>query len=221
MKRLMKSASFFVVTLICFGVLSSVYFKIAKVSMSSFNGYTIVVDAGHGGRDGGSIGANGTIEKEINLRYAKELKNKLIQMGFKVEMTRKNDDGLYSEFASNKKISDLNKRIEIIKKAKPNLLISIHMNSFPTTTAKGATTYYRNKDEEGMHVADLIQKSIKNNCGARWENGKVGDYYILNETYYTAVLIECGFISNPEEEKLLNTDDYIKRFTKDTLLTSL
>ena len=146
------------------------------------------------------------------MKYALELKNKLANMGYKVILTRKNDDGLYSNFAKNKKISDMNKRMEIIKNANPNLMISVHMNSFPDKSAKGAVTYYRFDDEPSKRVADLVQKSLKVNCGARFEQGKTGDYYILNNSYYTSILIECGFISNPEEENLLNSDEYRNKF---------
>lgn len=172
------------------------------------NGFTIVLDAGHGGRDGGSVGVNGTIEKEINLEYTMALKDKLIENGFNVELTRKNDDGLYSNFDKNKKQSDMNERYKIIKKANPNLVISVHMNSFKASSARGAITYYRSGDESGKACADLIQKSLYTQCGAKYQNAKVGDYYMLNCSYYTAVLVECGFLSNPEEEKMLNSENY-------------
>ena len=189
-------------------MLTSVFSMVVAYRVSKSNGITIVLDAGHGGRDGGSVGVNGTIEKEINLDYVIALKEKLVKNGFKVVLTRKNDDGLYSEFAKNKKQSDMNKRFEIIKQVNPNLVVSIHMNSFQTASAKGAVTYYRSGDSASKHCADLIQKSLNKYCGARFENGKVGDYFMLNCSYYTAVLIECGFISNPEEEKLLNDEKY-------------
>ena len=189
-------------------VLSFFYSNIVSRSVSKLNGIKIVLDAGHGGRDGGSIGFNGTIEKEINLKYVKLLKDKLVKNGFTVELTRKNDDGLYSEFAKNKKTRDMNARFSLIKKFNPNLVISIHMNSFSNPNVRGATTYYRVNDKSGKNCADLIQKSIATYCGARTNEGKVGDYYILNCTYYTAILIECGFISNPEEERLLNSKEY-------------
>ncbi len=209
-----KTVSALLVIVILFAGISFVYGRIAKYTMASFNGLTIVIDAGHGGRDGGSVGINGTVEKSINLDYALAIKENLVRMGFKVIMTRKNDDGLYSEFAKNKKISDLNKRMEIIKKSNPNLVISVHMNSFSSSSARGAMTYYRKGDEASKNVADLIQKSLNKNCGAVWQNGKVGDYYILNNSYYTSVLIECGFISNPEEEKLLLNNEYKNKFSK-------
>lgn len=193
-------------------LLTFAFSHIVAVSASGYNGITIVLDAGHGGRDGGSVGVNGTIEKEINLRYTLALKEKLVSAGYRVELTRKTDDGLYLESAKNKKMSDLNARMEIIKRANPNLVISIHMNSFSSQSAHGASTYYRSGDESGQIVSDLIQQSLNTYLGAPSTKGKVGDYYILNESYYTAVLIECGFLSNPEEEHLLNTDEYLEKF---------
>ena len=133
---------------------------------------------------------------------------------YKVVLTRKNDDGLYSEFAKNKKTSDMNERFKIIRKANPNLVISIHMNSFSSKSARGAITYYRDGDKAGKECADLIQKSIAIYCGAKNSLGKIGDYYMLNCSYYTAVLIECGFISNPEEEQLLNSAEYKNKMIK-------
>ena len=193
-------------------LLTFAFSHIVAVSASGYNGITIVLDAGHGGRDGGSVGVNGTIEKEINLKYTLALKEKLVSAGYRVELTRKTDDGLYLESAKNKKMSDLNARMEIIKRANPNLVISIHMNSFSSQSAHGASTYYRSGDESGQIVSDLIQQSLNTYLGAPSTTGKVGDYYILNESYYTAVLIECGFLSNPEEERLLNTDEYLIKF---------
>ena len=189
-------------------IISGFYANIVALRVSKFNGITVVLDAGHGGRDGGSVGVNGTIEKDINLEYVLALKDKLVDNGFKVVLTRKNEDGLYSEFAKNKKQSDMKARFKIIQDANPNLVISIHMNSFPTASAKGATTYYRADDRASEICADLIQKSLHTYCGARSSAGKVGDYYMLNCSYYSSVLIECGFISNPDEERLLNSEQY-------------
>lgn len=194
-------------------IIVSFYFSgIVAYSVSNYNGITIVIDAGHGGRDGGSVGINGTIEKEINLKYALTLKEKLVDSGYRVELTRRTDDGLYSETALNKKMSDMRARFNIIQKTNPNLVISIHMNSFNSPTARGAITYYRNGDEASKRCADLVQASLNTYCEAPSAQGKVGDYYILNCSYYTSILIECGFISNPEEERLLNTDSYREKF---------
>ena len=191
--------------------LSFVFSHIVSLSMAKSNGITIVLDAGHGARDGGSVGANGTIEKEINLRYTLALKDKLVSAGYYVELTRKNDEPLYSPLAKNKKMSDMQARMNTIKRANPNLVISVHMNSFPLKTAHGATTYYRKGDESGRTIADTIQQCLNHYASAPQTKGKIGDYYILNSSYYTAVLIEFGFLSNPNEEAELNTDEYMNR----------
>ncbi len=212
MKDFIKRNKLLACIILVMMALSACYSKIVDISVSKYNGITIVVDAGHGGRDGGSVGVNGTIEKEINLEYAVLLKERLVQNGFRVVLTRKDDEGLYSPLAKNKKQSDMNARLKIIERANPNLVISIHMNSFPSGNAHGANTYYRAGDEASEKCADLIQKSVATYCNAKNIKSREGDYFILNSSYYTAVLIECGFISNAREETLLNTKDYKKRF---------
>lgn len=208
MTNFFKTKRFLIVVVCLLFALSCAYSQIVEVQAAKFNGITIVLDAGHGGRDGGSVGTNGTIEKEINLKYTLALKEKLVSLGYHVELTRKTDDGLYSELAPNKKTSDMKARFEIIKKTNPNLVISIHMNSFPDKSASGANTYYRAGDEASKNIANLIQASINTYCGAKTKQGKVGNFYILNCSYYTSVLVECGFISNPEEETKLNSAEY-------------
>lgn len=198
---------------LCFVVCSSLIFSAVLCSSSKYNGITIVIDAGHGGRDGGSVGVSGTIEKEINLDYSLALKEKLEKAGYRVVLTRKNDDGLYSPLSKNKKLSDMQARFRIIKKANPNLVVSIHMNSFRDKSAHGATTYYREGDEASQTIGNLIQKSLYTYVDAPTLNSKVGDYYILNCSYFTAVLVECGFISNPQEEAQLNTKEYKNKLT--------
>ena len=212
MKKFLLKTKGIIAVILVFVILSFVYAEIVKKVGLNYNGITIVLDAGHGGRDGGSVGTNGTIEKNINLEYVLILKNKLTDCGYKVVLTRKDDAGLYSPLAENKKISDMNKRMEIIKKANPNLVISIHMNSFNDSSVNGATTYHKIDDEASIICATLIQKSLMTYCHAKNSLSKDGDYFMLNCSYYTSVLIECGFLSNPEEEKMLNTDEYRKKF---------
>ncbi len=211
-KEIFSKHKFMIAIILIMLLLSFCFSGIVAYSVSNYNGITIVIDAGHGGRDGGSIGINGTIEKKINLKYALTLKEKLVKSGYRVELTRKTDDGLYSETAKNKKMSDMRARFKIIQNTNPNLVISIHMNSFSSSDAYGAITYYRNGDESSKRCADLIQSSLNTYCSAPAKQGRIGDYYILNCSYYTSILIECGFISNPEEEKLLNTDEYRNKF---------
>lgn len=170
--------------------------------------YTIVIDAGHGARDGGCVGISGSVEKDLNLQYALTLKSLLETKNIKVVMTRTNDDELYDENASNKKLSEMKARATLIKNSAPDLVISIHMNSFPLKSVSGAKAFYRADSEKSKLVADNIQKSMYSYCNLKSKTSQVGDYYILNCTDYTSVLIECGYLSNPEEEQKLLTKEY-------------
>ena len=164
------------------------------------------------GRDGGSIGANGSIEKELNLAYAKSLKKLLEKSGVNVVMTRDSDGGLYSEDANNKKLSDMRKRRDIINNCQPDLVVSVHMNSFPLDSCKGAKTFYQIGSDVSCSAAKDIQNSLNYYIDNASKTVSAGDYYILNCTKYTSVLIECGFVSSPEEEQLLNNEDYKNKF---------
>ena len=190
-------------------VISSVgVFFIAKTAKASTYISTIVIDAGHGGIDGGSIGYSGTIEKDINLEYSKTLKSMCSEFGFKVVMTRSNDSGLYSPFAVNKKKDDMKKRKQIIERAKPDIVISIHMNSTKGNTSRGAQVFYNKENEHSIKLANSIQKQFQDKLIKPRKTSQSGDYYIINCTPYPSVIVECGFLSNKEEEKLLLTNDY-------------
>lgn len=191
-------------------IVSSTIFKFLKdVSAESpIYEYTIVIDAGHGARDGGCVGISGSVEKNLNLEYANTLKSFLENKNIKVLMTRTNDDKLYEEKASNKKLSEMKARATLIKNSAPDLVVSIHMNSFPLKSVNGAKAFYRADSEKSKLVADNIQKSMYYYCGLKSKNSSTGDYYILNCTDHTTVLVECGYLSNPEEEQKLLTKEY-------------
>ena len=171
--------------------------------------YTVVIDAGHGGIDGGSVGKQtGAVESELNLAYAKNLAKCLNNMGINVVLTRKDANGLYDESAPSLKKSDMKKRKEIIETTNPTLIVSIHMNSFSSPRARGAQTFYKKDNEQGKILAEAIQTQLKQNIEYGKESCKVGDYYILNCTDIPSVLVECGFLSNAEDEELLVSADY-------------
>lgn len=199
--------------LACVILITSLIIGIRVTSVNSYSvanaKYTVVIDAGHGGIDGGSVGKeNGAIESELNLLYAKNLAKCLNNMGINVVLTREDNEGLYDSNAKNLKKSDMKKRKEIIEKANPTLIISIHMNSFSSPRARGAQTFYKKDNAQGKVLAESIQKQLKTNIEHGKENCKVGDYYILNCTNLPAVLVECGFLSNKEDEALLISSDY-------------
>ena len=213
MLKFLKKYKTFCVVCVLLLLISCIYFNIVKTASSKSNIICIVLDAGHGGRDGGCIGVNGSVEKYLNLKYTLKLKEKLMQHDYKIILTRSNDAGLYNPFSSNKKVSDMNARMDIIKKANPNLVVSIHMNSFADKGVNGANCFYKIDDEASSDCADLIQKSLHEYCNIKSDKAKRGDYFMLNCSYYTSVLIECGFLSNPEEEMKLNSNEYLEQFT--------
>lgn len=170
----------------------------------------IVIDAGHGGRDPGRVGSTGLNEKEINLQIGAKLQAYLEQGGSYVLMTRIDDNGLYEESDPNKKRADLNQRKEIINTSQADIMISIHQNAFEQPQYKGAQVFYHNDSIEGKRLAECIQKELKNFVDPTNQRAAKAntDYYMLKTTEIPAVIVECGFLSNLEEEANLGTEEY-------------
>ena len=174
--------------------------------------YTVVIDAGHGGYDGGSVSPFSNIdENHLNLEYALTLKDILEDIGIKVVLTRKNLNGLYSLFADNRKKDDMEKRIEIIENSGADMVVSIHMNSFPLRSSRGAQVFYKENDPASQNLATNIQNVFYQNLPYGRSFPKTGDYYILNESSIPSVIIECGFLTNQEEEQLLIDNAYMAK----------
>jgi N-acetylmuramoyl-L-alanine amidase len=173
-------------------------------------GITVVLDAGHGGIDGGVTGVKtGIKESDLNLSVTRKLEKCLTDAGINVVLTRKTEGGLYSIAVGSFKKRDMKKRKEIIEKAKPNLVVSIHMNKFPISTRRGAQVFYRNTCESGKNLAQKVQTELNNMEEAtRSYSALKGDYYILNCTDYSSIIVECGFLSNIEDEALLSDEVY-------------
>ena len=171
---------------------------------------TIVIDAGHGGRDPGKVGVNGCYEKDINLKIAEKLKEFLQAENIEIIMTRENDEGLYNENAGNKKNEDMKKRVTVIEESQPVLTVSIHQNSYGDERIKGAQTFYYGKSKESSLLAKHIQDRLvytldKENHRKEKSNES---YYLLKNVSGTIVIVECGFLSNSKECELLNDDYY-------------
>ena len=170
----------------------------------------VVLDAGHGGVDGGVSGTiTGVKESELNLKVVKKLESYLVGAGMEVTLTRNSNAGLYGVATKNLKRKDMEKRREIINKVKPDLVISIHMNKYSLSTRRGAQVFYKTNDE----VSKTLALSVQNNFNAMEQATRkysilTGDYYILNCSSYPSIIAECGFLSNPEDESLLVTEEY-------------
>lgn len=179
----------------------------ARQTFSPALQYTIVIDAGHGGMDGGAVGKI-TNERDINLQYAETLKDMCENLGIRVVMTRTDENGLYSPLASNKKRSDMEKRKEIIDSSGADLIVSVHMNAFSSRSSRGAQVFYGLGNEQGKLLAASVQQSLHRSISYAKALPKEGDFYILNCTFLPGVLVEFGFLSNLDEEKLLVSESY-------------
>lgn len=177
------------------------------------SGKVIAVDAGHGGPDGGATSKNGLVEKDINLAISLYLRDYLQQAGAIVIMTRETDRDLArpeTKGLSKRKTEDLLKRAEIITKQKADLLVSIHLNSIPSARWRGAQTfYYPQGHADGKWLATHIQNEIRANLQNTDRVAQtVETIYLLKATSVPSVLVEAGFLSNPEEARLLGNEDY-------------
>ena len=166
----------------------------------------VLIDAGHGGIDGGAQSRNGTIEKDINLQISKRLKERLEKEGYKVYMTREEDKEL-----SPKKVKDLEARCKMKIETKCDVFISIHQNKFNSEKCFGAQVWYAS-NEKSMKLAKYVQDSLKEGVkdnNKRLEKAAKEQYKILRDKYDGACLIvECGFLSNNEEEQRLKSESH-------------
>lgn len=171
---------------------------------------TIVLDPGHGGDDPGMIGSSGINEKVLNLIYAKKVKALLEEQGYRVVMTRETEEGLYDAHESNKKAQDMQRRVEIISDTKPLLTVSIHQNCYPDPSVSGPQVFYFQHSVEGERLAACIQEAMNTELKiARPRVHKENtSYYILKRSESVTVIVECGFLSCPQEEAKLQEESY-------------
>lgn len=171
---------------------------------------TIVIDAGHGGDDPGMIGPGGINEKVLNLVYAKKLKDLLEAQGYRIVMTRETEDGLYDKDQPNKKAQDMERRVKIIEESSPLLTVSIHQNSYPDASISGPQVFYFQHSVEAEKLAASIQNAMNTELEIERPRTHKGNtsYYILKRSSSVTVIVECGFLTNPEEEAKLQQEEY-------------
>ena len=215
----------FIFPCICFALLSAFVFLMIsaalniKVSVSSENVKsmpTIVIDAGHGGEDGGAVSESGVLEKDINLSIANDTSALFYLLGFDVTQTRKTDIALDNgeDTIRKRKVSDMKKRLEIFNSSKENTIISIHQNKFSESKYHGTQIFYSPNNPKSKQLADSIKYSVKSLLQPDNEREcKKADsgIYLLKNTNNPAVIVECGFISNGEECKNLLDSQYQKQ----------
>lgn len=174
-------------------------------------GKHIVVDAGHGGFDPGAEGASGTREDGINLKVAFLLKEELESLGARVTMTRTDENAI-----AETKDLDMAKRREVIIQSASDIVVSVHMNSFPDSEVSGPLVMFMSGSENGKRLADCIISCMNENL-RHDTDGKTrseNDKYILKSGYQPCVIVECGYISNPREEEKLLSEDYQSEVAK-------
>lgn len=170
----------------------------------------VVIDAGHGGDDPGKVGIEGQLEKDINLKIAKQLKTYLEASDIKVILTRDEDVGLHSTGDSYKKMADMRKRCDIINEAAPDLVVSIHQNSYHEEYVSGGQVFYYKTSQKGKFLAEILQKRFDYVLGdANKRQAKSNDnYYLLLHVKEPIVIVECGFLSNQKEAVQLEQEEY-------------
>lgn len=180
------------------------------------SGKVVVVDAGHGVPDEGAEADDGTSEAETNLKIALKLQNLLETSGCKVILTRSDENAIYdidSKTLKQKKISDIRNRVKIGNESSADIFVSIHLNKIPQKQYDGWQTFYKEGSEEGTKLATLIQSNL--NESIQKENKRVAktiqNIYIINKVEIPTTIVECGFLSNIEEEKKLLDDGYQNR----------
>lgn len=170
----------------------------------------VVLDAGHGGMDPGKVGVDGQLEKDINLKIVKKIKVYLEANDIAVILTRENNEGLYGSSDQNKKSADMKRRIQIINDARADAMVSIHQNSYHQPEISGAQVFYYQNSEEGKQFAQIVQKRFDYCLGEknRRQAKANGSYYLLSRSKPVSIIVEGGFLSNPKEAALLETEEY-------------
>lgn len=179
----------------------------------------IVLDAGHGGVDGGVTGiCTGVKESDLNLSITRLLSDELTDMGFETVLTRKTEAGLYGAATKGFKKRDMQKRREIILERNPALVISIHQNYFSSQKTRGGQVFYRAKNEGGLALATRIQTRLNELYAeekVRERKATTGAYFMLECTSAPSVIVECGFLSSPEDERLLVSGAFKRRLVRE------
>ncbi len=183
------------------------------VSSTPISNHTIILDAGHGYPDGGATGVDGSIESEINLNIVLKLQKLFEAAGCNVILTRSDENGIYDttcDTIRSQKISDMKNRVHIANNSEAEIFLSIHINKLEQSQYSGWQTFYKNSDETSKTIASNIQTSL--NGFIKKENNRtiksISGIYLTKNVEIPLVLVECGFLSNSEENKLLQTDKY-------------
>ena len=196
------------------GIFGFVKSEVLPASTTAQYSKTVIIDAGHGGFDGGASAADGTVEKDINLSIAQKVATMLKINGYNVIMTRTKDTGTEdneSDAIAKRKKSDLNNRLQIMKNNPDAIYVSIHLNKFTTSAANGAQVFYTKNYKEASVLANHVQTNIVKLLqpdNTRVVKQGTDSTFLLKNAAVPAIIVECGFLSNKAELEKLKSDDY-------------
>lgn len=194
--------------------LASSSVTVLKESEPVQNRTVIIIDAGHGGIDGGATSCTGIPESHINLQISLRLNDLVQLLGFETKMIRKTDTSVYTEgnTIAAQKVSDLNQRVKLVNETKNAVLVSVHQNTFLDSRYSGAQVFYAN-DDTSRELAKVMQADLISNLnpGSKRQCKSSDGIYLMQNIQRPGVLIECGFLSNPEEDANLQTAEYQKQ----------
>ena len=218
-------ALFFLVCFVAIAIVSAVN-NVSVPAIATLNAKKVVViDAGHGGQDGGCVGVNGCVEKNINLAIAKNLADLLRASGFEVVMTRDSDVSIHDDGVvgvRQQKISDMENRLEIIKSYPESVFVSIHQNRYTSPEYFGGQMFYTTNNPSNFRLAQIMQQEFAQLQDGNDREIKLIDngLYLFKDTQQPAILIECGFLSN-ENDALLLSDSVFQKKTAFTIYKGL
>lgn len=193
--------------------------SVKQASADVSDAVTVIVDAGHGGEDGGAIGKSGSFEKDINLQFSLKVNDYLSLFGINTYMVRTEDRSVGDTSLltiRERKVSDIRARAALMDLFENSIYLSIHQNEFSQSYVHGTQVFYAPNSEESKQLAEIIQKTVcsltqPQNTKVPKESGT--NIYVLYNATKPACLCECGFVSNPDEEKLLLSEDYQRKFS--------
>ena len=190
--------------------------KVVSVSSLPVTNKIVVLDAGHGLPDAGASSNSGTTEESINLVITKKVQSLLESSGSTVLLTRSDENGIYdldSSSIRNKKKSDIKNRVKIGNESSADIFVSIHLNKIPQSQYSGWQTFFKSGNEDGKRLAESIQNGLNNSIQKdnKREASKITGKYIIDHVEIPISIVECGFLSNPQEEKQLQDDEYQNR----------
>ena len=220
MKRTKKLFPLFagvITVVIVMTVISSPFIPVFSQIQSGQKPYTVIIDAGHGGVDGGATSCTVVLESQLNLEIALRLEELMHLLGYDTVMIRRSDISVYTEgeTIAAKKVSDLKQRVKVVNGTEGGILVSIHQNQFSDSRYSGAQVFYA-KGEESKSLATKLQSAFVGslNPGSRRKAKQASGVYLMEKITNPGVLIECGFLSNLKEEALLRESQYQRNYAR-------